>query len=68
MKISCILVYINLSTLAGTEDGRAAGLAADSSRRRLSGQVVPGIMSRQKSPVEPESSGGRDGMVSLPAP
>lgn len=55
-----------LSTLTGAVEGRPAGFTADSSSRRLSGQGVhSGILSRQRSPAEPESSGGRDGMVSL---
>ncbi|KAL9665732.1 hypothetical protein QQ045_000052 [Rhodiola kirilowii] len=49
-------------TTAGAE-GRQGGLPADYSRQSLSAQGVhSGILSKQKSPVEQDSSGGRDGM------
>uniref|UniRef100_A0A7N0TU55 non-specific serine/threonine protein kinase n=1 Tax=Kalanchoe fedtschenkoi TaxID=63787 RepID=A0A7N0TU55_KALFE len=55
----------NAERVTGAEEGRPAGLTADSSRRRLSGQGVhSGLLSKQKSPVEQDSSGGRDGMMS----
>ncbi|CAM8983207.1 unnamed protein product [Rhodiola kirilowii] len=51
-------------TTAGAE-GRQGGLPADYSRQSLSAQGVhSGILSKQKSPVEQDSSGGRDGMMS----
>ncbi|CAM8946046.1 unnamed protein product [Rhodiola kirilowii] len=54
----------NAEMITGAE-GRPAGLTADPSRRRLSGQGAhPGVLSKQKSPVEQDSSGGREGMMS----